>query len=111
MPVLLIASHELAGPLPEHDVELLVATRVNAIQPLLASYAAAIIVSDGFSEAQLAELAAAVRTSGIVAVEVRTARWDGQTPSPLSAACRGVISGFGEAGIAAALGFLNAPAA
>jgi hypothetical protein len=34
---------------------------------------------------------------------VRAERWDGHTPDPLAAAATGVISGFGEVGIAAAI--------
>ena len=54
-----------------------------------------VLVSDGLDLAALEALSAAVRDSGRPCIEVRSERWDGQSPSPLSAACRGVISGFG----------------
>ena len=40
-------------------------------------------------------------------IEVRSARWDGTSPSPLSAACRGVISGFGTRAIATAVSLVS----
>lgn len=39
-------------------------------------------------------------------IAVLCGRWDGFAPLPLVAACRGIISGFGAAGIAAAAGQL-----
>ena len=39
---------------------------------------------------------------------VRAERWDGQTTDPLAAVVSGLISGFGEAGIAAAFAELSA---
>ena len=45
----------------------------------------------------------AIKASEHRCVEVRAERWDGRTPSPLSAACGGVISGFGVGGLLAAV--------
>jgi hypothetical protein len=56
-----------------------------------------VLISDGLDAAGLEALAAAVGESGRPCIEVRSERWDGQSPSPLSAACRGVIAGFGVA--------------
>ena len=56
---------------------------------------------------QVAFVREAIRESGRPCIEVRPEAWDGQTPSPLSAACRGVISGFGAHGILAAVEFLR----
>ena len=60
-------------------------------------------VSDGLSAADEATIADAVRARTGQTIEVRSERWDGETPSPLSAACRGVISGFGAAGAVRAI--------
>jgi len=71
----------------------------------------AVLLSDGLDEAGQQTVAAAVRASGRPVVEVRGVRWDGETQSPLSAACRGVISGFGNAGVAAAVALIEREAA
>lgn len=62
----------------------------------------AVILSDGLDDGELEPVAAAVRDHSAPCIEVRAERWDGESFSPLSAACRGVVSGFGAAGIAAA---------
>jgi 3-dehydroquinate dehydratase len=66
------------------------------------SFSAAVLWSDGLSGDDLGIAAEAVRTAGRPVVEVQARRWDGFSHSPLSAACKGVISGFGVAGIVAA---------
>jgi hypothetical protein len=68
--------------------------------------AAAVLWSDALTAADLEAAVAAVRASGVSVIEVRAERWDGESLSPLSAACRGVLSGFGAAGVRAALGML-----
>jgi 3-dehydroquinate dehydratase len=70
-----------------------------------------VLLSDGLDEAGQQAVAVAVRASGRMVVEVRSARWDGETQSQLSAACRGVISGFGGAGVAAAVALIQREAA
>jgi hypothetical protein len=82
--------------------EVVALARAEELPRILAAHDAAVIVSDGFDDDTLAGLAAAIRASNTPVIEVRAGPWDGETPSPLSGACRGVISGFGEAGIAAA---------
>lgn len=66
----------------------------------------AVLCSDGFREGWLEPVAAAIRERGAPVIEVRSERWDGVTQSPVSAACRGVISGFGARGVTAAAGVL-----
>lgn len=73
----------------------------------LAIGAAVVLVSDGIAERDVATVAGAVAASRATVIEVRAAGWDGQTPSPLSAACRGVISGFGERGVVRAVELLR----
>ncbi len=70
---------------------------------LARDFAAAVLVSDGLLADDLEQAAEAVRGCGRPVIEVRSERWDGATSSPLSAACRGVISGFGPAGVQAAV--------
>lgn len=57
------------------------------------------------------EVAAAIRAAGRPVIEVQAERWDGRGHSAVSGACRGVISGFGERGIAAAVALLEREAA
>jgi hypothetical protein len=68
-----------------------------------------VVVSDGVDGAGLGALASGVRESGRMCIEVRSERWDGQSPSPLSEACRGVISGFGVEAVRQAALVLAAP--
>lgn len=63
---------------------------------------AAVLLSDAIPAADEPALATVVRAAGRPVIEVRRERWDGETWSPLTAVCRGVISGFGLAGVAAA---------
>ena len=81
-------------------------TAVDAVISLRASDAPAVIVTDGLDPEDLDSLANAIRERNGPCIEVRMVRWDGETQSQVSAACRGVISGFGMAGLARAIGLL-----
>ena len=67
----------------------------------------AVILSDGLPADALEAAAAAVRDHSAPCIEVRVEKWDGQAYSALSAGCRGVISGFGQRGLAAAVAALR----
>lgn len=77
---------------------------------LAGEFEAAVLWSDGVPADDLPAVAAAVRACGKPVIEVHGERWDGTTFSPLSAACRGVISGFGANGVRAARDLLLAEA-
>ena len=77
---------------------------LDLVVTLRATANPAVIWSDDVDEESLEAVAAAVRDRAGACIEVRGKGWDGQTLSPLSAACRGVISGFGAGGVAAAVG-------
>ena len=81
----------------------------EVIRALKRTFDAAVLVSDGLPGESLDAVAAAVSASGRSVIEVRTERWDGASHSALSAACRGVISGFGLAGVREAIRALTAP--
>ncbi len=66
-----------------------------------------VLCSDGFSAAEREQVAAAVAAASAAVVEVRSESWDGETHSPLSAACVGMIAGFGLAGVSAAAALLR----
>lgn len=68
---------------------------------------AAVLVSDPLRGDGLSAVAEAVSRCAYRVIEVRTLGWDGVTESVLSAACRGVISGFGLAGVPAAVALLQ----
>ncbi len=71
----------------------------------------AVIWSDGLFEDDPIEIAPFIRTRRAATIEVRARRWDGRTPSHLSAACRGVISGFGANGVKRAVELLRSEGA
>ncbi len=75
----------------------------EAVARLRTDQRPAVLWSDALSQSDLPTVAAVIKQRASAVIEVRAARWDGETTSTLSAACRGVISGFGEAGIAAAV--------
>ncbi len=74
---------------------------------LRAADEAFVLCSDGLPRPDADALAVLIRELGRTVIEVRGERWDGASPSPLSAACRGVISGFGLAGVRAAVALLQ----
>jgi 3-dehydroquinate dehydratase len=80
---------------------------VDAIVALRGSSGDVVLDSDGLGEDTLASVAAALRARSGSCIEVRARAWDGESHSPLSAACRGVISGFGPAGIREAMALLS----
>lgn len=75
---------------------------LRALAGLDASVSGAVLMADGLPEGSLAQIIEAVRACGAPVVEVRSEQWDGFTPSPLAAACKGVVSGFGIEGAWAA---------
>jgi 3-dehydroquinate dehydratase len=72
----------------------------------LGRYDGAVFVSDGIPADRLAVVAGSVRGAGYPVIEVQSHPWRGEEHSPLTAACRGVIAGFGAHGIRAALEIL-----
>lgn len=86
-------------------------TAQEAMREFAGSADAVVIVSDALRPEDLPAVADAVSASNKRCVEVRGERWDGTTFSPLSAACLGVVSGFGQAGVVRAVEFLRTAAA
>ena len=58
---------------------------------------------DGLRESEMTTLNKQVEIAQERPIAVLGARWDGFAPIPLAALCRGVISGFGAAGVKAAV--------
>jgi 3-dehydroquinate dehydratase len=81
-------------------------TAFDAAIALRASDAPAVLVTDGLDSEDLDSLAGAIRERAGQCIEVRLSGWDGETHSPVSGACRGVISGFGADGVVRAVELL-----
>lgn len=62
---------------------------------------------DGLSATELEQLGAVLVSTGMRPVVVLGARWAGFEPVPLAPLARGVISGFGVAGVHAAISTLS----
>ena len=103
--VLVILPAGLAPPpLPEGVEVRAGATAADAAAALAAATGDAVLCVDGLGDAAaIAEAAASVE--GTV-IEVVQGAWDGETHSAVSAACAGVIAGFGAAGVIAAVALL-----
>lgn len=110
MSIVVLAPDSIARELPALGDDVVVVhyhTADDAIEALSADADGFVIVSDGLDEADVAPLAHIIETKAVPCIEVRSERWDGSTPSPLSAACRGVISGFGPRAVAEAVRVLS----
>ena len=62
-----------------------------------------IIWLDGLAPSEIQHLEALIAKTGSRPIGVLGARWDGFATIPLAAHCRGVVSGFGYAGLRAAI--------
>lgn len=82
-------------------------TAFDAAIALRASDAPAVLVTDSLDAEDLDTLAVAIRERSGQCLEVRLGPWDGETHSPVSGLCRGVISGFGQDGVIRALEYLS----
>lgn len=102
-----LAELQALGAPPAGAVLAPYANVVDAVVALRASSAPAVLWSDGVGEDGYEAVAAALRDRRGPCIEVRSQPWDGQAHSAISAACRGVISGFGAAGVGAALSVLS----
>ena len=106
-PLVLVPRTLPAPPLPGGAMLVHFHTAFDAVVSLRATDAPAILVTDGLDAEDLDSLAAAIRERTGACIEVRMSGWDGTTQSPVSGACRGVISGFGAAGIVRAAELLS----
>lgn len=108
--IVVLAPTRHAHELPELGEEVRVVTYANlaeAVGALPDATVPAVVWSDGLFEDDPTEIAPFVRARAAATIEVRADRWDGRTPSHLSAACRGVISGFGVNGVKRAVELLR----
>ncbi len=105
--VLVLFSHDVVPPpLPEGAMFVPYQTAFDAAVALRASDAPAVLVTDGLDAEDLDTLAAALKERQGQCIEVRFGAWDGETHSPVSGVCRGVISGFGADGVRRAAEYL-----
>lgn len=98
--VLVLVHRDLhPGLLPTGSVLVPYETVVDAVVALKATALPAVVCTDGLAPEDLPSLAAAIAAHPASCIEVRAAAWDGESGSPVAAACRGVVSGFGAHGI------------
>jgi 3-dehydroquinate dehydratase len=101
---IVLAPFDLLGDVPAEGAAIApYRSAEEVIAALRGDFTGAVLLSDALADDELAAVANAVRTSGRPVIEVRSASWDGVTHSPLSAACRGIVAGFGLAGVREAL--------
>lgn len=96
------------GPLPAGSSLVPFETIVDAVVSLKATTFPAVVCTDGIAPEDLPSLAAAIAAHPAPCIEVRAGAWDGESGSPVAAACRGVISGFGVDGLRRAADLLLA---
>jgi hypothetical protein len=92
-------------PVLAEGVEIVRYSGAAGLAGRLRGYDAAVLVSDGLADPDA--VAGEIRALGLPVIEVQAARWDGETHSALTAACRGVIAGFGAAAVRYALEALD----
>lgn len=107
--VLVIVPAEVAEHLPviPGGTIVPVTSTLDIVVSLKASPLPAVVCTDIISDGEAESVAAAIRDRTAPCIEVRLAAWDGESHSPIGAACRGVISGFGPRGVARAAEFLS----
>lgn len=105
-PLLLVPRRAAVPSLPAGVMLVPFQTAFDATVALKASDAPAVVVTDGLDAEDLDTIASAIRQRRGRCIEVRLAGWDGETQSPVSGVCRGVISGFGTDGIRRAVDLL-----
>ena len=99
-------------PLPEGVDVRTCATAAEVVAALAAATGDVVLCLDGLHGlvglvGDTAEVAAAAAAVDGTVIEVRRGAWDGETPEAVSAACAGVIAGFGLAGVSAAVALLR----
>ncbi len=96
-------------PLPEGVDVRTCGTAAEVVAALGAATGDVVLCLDGLDGlvGDTAEVAAAAAAVDGTVIEVRRGAWDGETPEAVSAACAGVIAGFGLAGVSAAVALLR----
>ncbi len=104
--VLVILPADVAPPpLPEGVEVSPCATSGEVAAALRQAGGDVVLCFDGLPDAEV--IAGAVRTIEATVILVEQDAWDGETHSPVSAACTGVVAGFGIAGVSAAVALLQ----
>ncbi len=93
-------------PLPDGVEVRTCATAAAAVAALARATGVVVLCDDGL-EGGGAEVADAVAAVEGTVIQVKQGAWDGENHSPVSAACAGVIAGFGRGGVGAAVALLR----
>ena len=104
--LILLPAGATPPPLPEGVDIRTCATATEVVAALAAATGDVVLCLDG-SGGDTAEVAAAAAAVDGTVIEVKQGAWDGETPEAVSAACAGVIAGFGIAGVSAAVALLR----
>jgi len=107
--VLILIPAAEAATLPQIEGAVLVpfTTTLDVVVSLKASPLPAILCTDTIPAEEADAVVTALRDRPSPCVEIRLAPWDGESHSPISAVSRGVISGFGVAGVRRAAELLS----
>ena len=107
--VLILIPAAEAASLPHVEGAVLVpfTTTLDVVVSLKASPLPAILCTDTIPAEEADAVVTALRDRPAACIEVRLAPWDGESHSPISAACRGVIAGFGVVGVVRAAELLS----
>ena len=110
--VLILIPAEQAAALPHIDGGVLVpfTSTLDVVVSLKASPLPAVLCTDTIPAEESDAVVTALRERTAPCIEVRLYPWDGESHSPISAVCRGVISGFGPNAVARAAEFLSSEA-
>ncbi len=104
--VLVILPSGVTPPPLADGVEVRVCATVAEVTGALAAATSDVVLCAGDLAGDAGIASAAAALAGTV-IQVELESWDGVTHSAISAACAGVIAGFGTAGIAAAVALLR----
>lgn len=107
MAILVVCADEGGLPQLPDDVRVVEYGESPLLLEELGTASAIVAVSTGLDERACERLATLIARGNRRVIEVRVDRWDGEAHSPLSAACTGVVFGFGAAGIQAAVQYLR----
>ena len=108
-PVLVILPPGVTPPPLPDGVEVRVCATAAEVTAALDAATGDVVLCAGrlAGDAAIANAVAAVAAAAGTVIQVELESWDGETHSLVSAACSGVIAGFGTAGIAAAVALLR----
>ena len=105
--ILVLLPLGVAPPPLREDVEVRTCATAADVVAALAGATGDVVLCDDGLEGSAEDVAAAVAAVDGAVIQVKQGPWDGENHSPVSAACAGVIAGFGRGGVGAAVALLR----